>query len=85
MYNLRDTVASVGLSSKTLPFYKSNPSIRLFRHALALDVRRIKFTPLYYKPAGEQASALEVWFSGCHGGTLYYVSRRFMCVDDMTL
>lgn len=33
-----DTVASVGvIASRTLPFTNSNSSIRVFRHALALD------------------------------------------------
>ncbi|KZS92702.1 hypothetical protein SISNIDRAFT_466593 [Sistotremastrum niveocremeum HHB9708] len=38
-----DTVASVGLFSKELPFATSNRAIRIFRHALALDERRVKF------------------------------------------
>jgi hypothetical protein len=37
----RDTVASVGLlparSPSALPFVDANPSVRVFRHALALD------------------------------------------------
>ncbi|KZT35052.1 hypothetical protein SISSUDRAFT_1025828 [Sistotremastrum suecicum HHB10207 ss-3] len=38
-----DTVASVGIISKELPFAASNRAIRVFRHALALDERRVKF------------------------------------------
>lgn len=45
----RDTVASVGLVPKHLPFVGSNSSIRYFRHALALDEHRAKFLPSYYK------------------------------------
>jgi uncharacterized protein (DUF2235 family) len=37
-----DTVASVGLSTRTLPFVATNNSIRFFRHALALDERRVR-------------------------------------------
>ncbi|KAF8879252.1 hypothetical protein BD779DRAFT_1402350, partial [Infundibulicybe gibba] len=38
-----DTVNSVGLIPKHLPFTSSNQSVRTFRHALALDERRAKF------------------------------------------
>lgn len=41
----RDTVASVGLFPKTLPFTKSNTAIKVFRHALSLDEHRSKFVP----------------------------------------
>ncbi|KAJ3523483.1 hypothetical protein NMY22_g11420 [Coprinellus aureogranulatus] len=57
-----DTVASVGIITKrTLPFTNSNKSIKTFRHALALDERRVKFQPNYYhRPApNEQAAALD--------------------------
>jgi len=59
-----DTVASVG-ASKILPFTESNPSIKTFRHALALDVRHIKFEPVHYDQANN-TSAREVWFLGSH-------------------
>lgn len=39
----RDTVGSVGLISRRLPFVSSNNAIRYFRHALSLDERRAKF------------------------------------------
>ncbi|KAJ2923950.1 hypothetical protein H1R20_g13152, partial [Candolleomyces eurysporus] len=57
-----DTVASVGVIMKrTLPFTNSNTSIKTFRHALALDERRVKFQPNYYhRPApSEEAAALD--------------------------
>ncbi|KAG6884359.1 hypothetical protein C0993_011827 [Termitomyces sp. T159_Od127] len=38
-----DTVSSVGLIPKRLPFTTSNTSIRTFRHAVALDERRANF------------------------------------------
>jgi uncharacterized protein (DUF2235 family) len=54
-----DTVASVGvMAGRTLPFTNANSSIKVFRHALALDERRAKFRPNnYYKftPAKEDA------------------------------
>ncbi|KDQ62836.1 hypothetical protein JAAARDRAFT_66375 [Jaapia argillacea MUCL 33604] len=52
-----DTVASVGLlRNKTLPFTKSNETIKIFRHALSLDERRAKFRPsLYHRDSPEQS------------------------------
>ncbi|KAI0078127.1 hypothetical protein K474DRAFT_1771218 [Panus rudis PR-1116 ss-1] len=42
-----DTVASVGLVPRYLPFITENNGIKYLRHALALDERRIKFLPSY--------------------------------------
>jgi T6SS, Phospholipase effector Tle1-like, catalytic domain len=39
----RDTVASVGIIPRTLPFTASNSAIRIFRHAVSLDEHRAKF------------------------------------------
>ena len=39
---------SVGLISKYLPFSGSNNAIVFFRHALALDERRVKFIPFFW-------------------------------------
>jgi uncharacterized protein (DUF2235 family) len=39
----RDTVNSVGLIPRRLPFTTSNTVVKTFRHALALDERRAKF------------------------------------------
>lgn len=46
---LRDTVSSVGLvRNKTLPGTTSGMKhVKFFRHALALDERRVKFLPEY--------------------------------------
>lgn len=44
-----DTVASVGLFPRTLPFTKSNTAIKIFRHAISLDERRAKFKPNFYQ------------------------------------
>ncbi|KAG9018128.1 hypothetical protein FRB90_012149 [Tulasnella sp. 427] len=40
-----DTVSSVGLGAPLLPFNASETFIKTFRHALALDERRVKFQP----------------------------------------
>ncbi|KAJ7133386.1 hypothetical protein C8R44DRAFT_870789 [Mycena epipterygia] len=46
-----DTVNSVGLIPKRLPFTTSNTIVRTFRHAVALDERRAKFKPnLWNRP-----------------------------------
>ncbi|KAL1951077.1 hypothetical protein VTO73DRAFT_226 [Trametes versicolor] len=44
-----DTVASVGFIPHTLPFTSSNRSIRVFRHAVALDERRARFQANLYR------------------------------------
>ena len=44
----RDTVQSVGLIPRHLPFSGSNNAILHFRHALALDECRVKFIPYFY-------------------------------------
>ncbi|KAJ7601159.1 hypothetical protein C8J56DRAFT_1038764 [Mycena floridula] len=47
-----DTVCSVGVVGKCLPFTSSNNAIKTFRHALALDERRTRFRPnLYHRPS----------------------------------
>jgi uncharacterized protein (DUF2235 family) len=75
----RDTVSSVGvIRGKSLPGTNDfDPnSVCYFRHALALDERRVKFLPEYvcggetYVDVDEGGSATarvkEVWFAGCH-------------------
>ncbi|KAJ7580383.1 hypothetical protein C8J56DRAFT_1103394 [Mycena floridula] len=55
-----DTVESVGLIEKCLPFTHSNNIIRTFRHALSLDERRAKFKAnLWRKDQDDEASPLE--------------------------
>jgi len=57
-----DTVASVGLIPRYLPFVSSNSSIRYFRHAVALDEHRVKFVPNYYRQSRDKDQAhLDEW------------------------
>ena len=49
----RDTVESVGWSNSKLPFCGSNNGIQYFRHALALDERRVKFIPTFWGAGSE--------------------------------
>ncbi|PCH34305.1 hypothetical protein WOLCODRAFT_61605 [Wolfiporia cocos MD-104 SS10] len=44
-----DTVCSIGLIPRTLPFTSSNSAIRVFRHALSLDEHRAKFKANHYQ------------------------------------
>ncbi|KAI6102616.1 hypothetical protein EDD17DRAFT_696225 [Pisolithus thermaeus] len=42
-----DTVNSVGIVPRRLPFTRANNKIRYFRHALALDEHRVRFIPSF--------------------------------------
>ncbi|KAG6864997.1 hypothetical protein C0991_005732 [Blastosporella zonata] len=56
MYN-RDTVDSVGLIPRRLPFSTSNTIVRTFRHAVSLDERRAKFKAnLWNRPNAHEAA-----------------------------
>lgn len=52
---VRDTVCSVGLIPRRLPFVSSNTAIRTFRHAVSLDEHRAKFKAnLYNRPTNDE-------------------------------
>jgi len=70
-----DTVSSVGFfRNKYYPGAELAENICFFRHALALDERRVKFIPEYIFAKEESFSpgefgpprCKEVWFRGCH-------------------
>ncbi|KAJ7626900.1 hypothetical protein FB45DRAFT_835209 [Roridomyces roridus] len=44
-----DTVSSVGLIARSLPFTTSNTIVHTFRHAISLDERRVKFKPNFWQ------------------------------------
>ncbi|KAL4258318.1 hypothetical protein AB1N83_011152 [Pleurotus pulmonarius] len=79
-----DTVSSIGFSRRaSLPETVSGMShVCHFRHALALDERRVRFWPEYAHTQGSNSSERggdikEVWFAGSHsdiGGDLLRVS-----------
>ncbi|THH07706.1 hypothetical protein EW145_g3195 [Phellinidium pouzarii] len=50
--SLQMCLKEAAVSSCLLPMTTSNPSIEIFRHALALDERRAKFKPLSYMTTG---------------------------------
>ncbi|KAG9122482.1 hypothetical protein FRC07_001110 [Ceratobasidium sp. 392] len=67
----RDTVSSIGIRrGKLLPLTNSCEHIKHFRHALALDERRVKFLPEHVQhPRDGQVDEnhiKEVWFAGTH-------------------
>jgi uncharacterized protein (DUF2235 family) len=69
----RDTVSSVGLvRGPTLPETTTGMThVCAFRHALALDERRVKFLPEYANGgsgplAHTKGNIKEVWFAGAH-------------------
>jgi hypothetical protein len=47
-------VQSVGVFPKHFPFSGSNNAIEVFRHALALDERRVKFFPSFCTSGGKR-------------------------------
>ncbi|KAJ6528316.1 hypothetical protein DFH09DRAFT_935278, partial [Mycena vulgaris] len=77
-----DTVSSVGIfRGQPLPLTGSAHHICYFRHALAIDERRVKFLPNISRaspsnrtgdaePEGGPTSIKEVWFAGTHSDIL---------------
>ncbi|KAJ7615599.1 hypothetical protein DFH06DRAFT_1239577 [Mycena polygramma] len=55
-----DTVSSVGLIPKRLPFTTSNSVVRTFRHAVSLDERRAKFKPNLWNRPNEKEKTLSI-------------------------
>ncbi|OJA08866.1 hypothetical protein AZE42_01742 [Rhizopogon vesiculosus] len=64
-----DTVSSVGLIPKRLPFTRANDNIKFFRHALSLDERRVRFKPtIWERPTKQDMDK---------GGIRHGISRGF--------
>lgn len=63
-----DTVSSVGWvwEPKAYPFTKANPSIRVARHAIAIDERRCFFRQNRLDAGVPGQNLEEVWFAGVH-------------------
>ena len=90
----RETVSSLGLIKRDVHVTESTSVTNAchFRHALALDERRVKFMPEYFlevnalrtntrsrKPAVSDIK--EVWFAGSHSDV--YVIRQWMTRIDL--
>ena len=54
--DFRDTVNSVGLTPKRMPFTRSNTAVKTFRHAVALDEHRAKFRPVHWHAPNQTRS-----------------------------
>ncbi|KAG8710536.1 hypothetical protein FRC09_000082, partial [Ceratobasidium sp. 395] len=62
-----DTVSSIGIyPGRLLPKTDECSHITHFRHALALDERRVKFLPEHVWGLKDGGSTKEVWFAGTH-------------------
>ncbi|CAE6399406.1 unnamed protein product [Rhizoctonia solani] len=66
-----DTVNSVGMIPRELPFARTNYLIRVFRHAVALDERRAKFKANMWGRATEEEEML-----GADGKRGVYVRKK---------
>ena len=81
----RDTVCSVGFIPHRLSFASCTEAIRVFRHALSLDERRISFEANYHHGHSllpesvcdklhsdvNHTDVKEVWFAGSHSGACH--------------
>lgn len=57
-----DTVGSVGMIPKRLPFTTFNTHVKVFRHALALDEHRVRFKPNFFnRPTYEEVELGLKW------------------------
>ncbi|EEB99560.1 hypothetical protein MPER_00743, partial [Moniliophthora perniciosa FA553] len=65
--SLADTVNSVGLIPKRLPFTTSNTIVRTFRHAVSLDERRAKFKANHWNRPQAHEEKLGVECKHQHG------------------
>ncbi|KAF9022154.1 hypothetical protein BDZ89DRAFT_1137517 [Hymenopellis radicata] len=54
-----DTVGAIGIFPRNLPFTCSNTHVRHFRHALALDERRVRFIPIFGQVPGVNCHACD--------------------------
>lgn len=53
----RDTVASVGIIPRHVPFTKKNTCVKTFRHAISLDEHRVKFKANHFQEQSTVANS----------------------------
>ena len=86
---IRDTVSSLGVVKQDVHVTASASVTNAchFRHALALDERRVKFMPEYFSevnahriniksPRSTHSDVKEVWFAGYHSDVYVYIDLR---------
>ncbi|KAJ7482979.1 hypothetical protein B0H11DRAFT_2021670 [Mycena galericulata] len=71
-----DTVNSVGLIPRRLPFTTSNTIVRTFRHALSLDERRAKFKPNLWNRPNSREQMLSITDQKIHDKTRPHLSKK---------
>lgn len=82
----RDTVDSVGIIPKRLPFSTSNTIVKTFRHAVALDERRAKFKAnLWNRPTeAEKHLGLPEPRNALTGLSIFSKDAAIASQDDLT-
>lgn len=88
MVALRDTVSSIGITRG--PSFPETTTgmvhVRVFRHAISLHEKRIKFLPEHAKggtgPLSKGGNVKEVWFAGSHSDM--YVVIAVVCIQTQT-
>ena len=72
----RDTVESILFARSSLPKTSSNKDIRIIRHALSVDERRVFYAPSLFGPhEGTEQDVQERWFVGSHSGWCHVQER----------
>ncbi|KAJ3510247.1 hypothetical protein NLJ89_g4791 [Agrocybe chaxingu] len=70
-----DTVSSVGLIPRRLPFTTSNTVVRTFRHAIALDERRAKFKANLWNRPNDNEKLLNIGGGSVENGVPFCLAR----------
>lgn len=71
----QDTVNSVGLIPRRLPFTTSNTIVRTFRHAVSLDERRAKFKPNLWNRPNEKEQTLSISDQKAHPKPAHHAKK----------
>ena len=83
----RDTVESILFARRSLPRTSFNEDIRIFRHALSVDERRVFYAPSLFGPpqSGTEQDVQELWFVGSHSGWCHVQEHRILPLLTLSL
>ena len=83
----RDTVESILFARHSLPRTSFNEDIRIFRHALSVDERRVFYAPSLFGPpqSGAEQDVQELWFVGSHSGWCHVQEHRILPLLTLSL
>ena len=83
----RDTVESILFARRSLPRTSFNEDIRIFRHALSVDERRVFYAPSLFGPpqSGAEQDVQELWFVGSHSGWCHVQEHRILPLLTLSL